>query len=69
MNSLSWVPDSVIFLILVAVHFDKWGTIASVEARMLASAEVIEFVKNVIEVRAESVKHDCKLPLLFLHVH
>ena len=47
-HTLGHVSDPEVLLILAAVEFNDRGTVASIEARVLTRAELVEFVDHVI---------------------
>ena len=68
-HTLGHVSDPEVLLILAAVQFDQRRAISTIEAGMLARAELIEFVHDVVKILTECVEYNSELSLLLLHVH
>lgn len=61
--------ESEVFRVFGAVHLYKGGVVASIEAGMVAVAEAVQLVYDVVEINAKGSEDDRKLFLLFFKVH
>ena len=46
---LGWISKSHILLVLASINLDKWCIVSAVEARMLARAELVELIDNIVK--------------------
>jgi len=68
-HSLRRIFDSVVFLVLAAIHFDEWCAVSPIEAGVLTGAKFVVLVYHVIHVLPEGVENHGKLSLHLFHVH
>lgn len=68
-NLLIGVSDSEVLCVLGTIHLDYGHAVASVEAWVLTSSELIELVSNILKILSEGPEHKSEFLLLFLQIH